>query len=244
MALKAAQIQVQQAHAMATTHADLLKAKHDQLSASDTASLSQHMSEIMDRSKPGEEDYNQGVIRGILSFPNADKNLQANLLKNAGVQMSPDEVLDKVKSLREQDPEAHITINGKGQATVFSRPDKSKGASPVFQFQDALAASQPMYGVADDNGKGFQATEAGKGEQTHVQTTYLPPGAKKPVTAVFPRSVFDAMVAESNARKTTANPQSKAPTETAPAPTQERIATNPQTGEKIVLRGGQWQPLK
>jgi hypothetical protein len=89
--LKQAQIQADQARAMATTHADLLKAKHDQISADDTLGLSQHMNEILDRTKPGTEDYQAGVTRGLMSFPNADKNLQSALLKNAGIQLTPEE---------------------------------------------------------------------------------------------------------------------------------------------------------
>lgn len=75
------------------------------------------------------------------------------------------------------------------------------GQNATTSMQDALAASQPVYGVADEKGQNFNATQAGKDAQTHVQTTYLPPGSKKPITEVFPRSVFDSMVAASVARR-------------------------------------------
>lgn len=93
IASKQAQIEADQALEKARTNADLLKARHDSISAADTTGLSQHMSEILDRAQPGSEDYNAGVLRGVIEFPNADKTLQANLLKNAGVQMSPEEFI-------------------------------------------------------------------------------------------------------------------------------------------------------
>jgi len=68
-------------------------------------------------------------------------------------------------------------------------------------MQDALAASKPVYGVADEKGQNFNATQTGKDVQSHVQTTYLPPGSKKPVTEIFPRDVFDSMVAASVNRR-------------------------------------------
>lgn len=72
-------------------------------------------------------------------------------------------------------------------------------ANPTQAWQDALAGSQPQYGVADENGKNFNATEAGKAAQTHVQTTYKEPGGKI-VTQVLPRTVFDGAVAASQSR--------------------------------------------
>jgi len=74
-------------------------------------------------------------------------------------------------------------------------------ANPTQAFQDALAASQPLYGVADKNNN-FTATTAGQSDQTHVQTTYRTPSGKI-VTEVFPRSVFDGAVSASKGRQTT-----------------------------------------
>lgn len=84
---------------------------------------------------------------------------------------------------------------------------KSQALNPTAAFQDSLAASQPVYGTADPNGKNFNAVAAGQGDQSHVQVTYLPPGAKQPTTQVFPRSVFDSAVAASQARQQQATPQ-------------------------------------
>lgn len=119
------------------------------------------------------------------------------------------------------------------QATQQTRAQQ---ANPVQALQDSLAASKPIYGVADAKGQNFNATQAGTDAQTHVQTTYLPPGAKKPVTEVFPRDVFDSMVAASTARnQPQTSPQAVAPTTTAAAvPPAAPVGAPTPTGEDTV----------
>lgn len=90
---KQAQIQAEHALEKARTQTSLLQAQHQQIQADDTLGLSQHMGDIIARAKPGTEDYNAGVLNGIITFPNADKSFQAGLLKNAGIHMSPEEFI-------------------------------------------------------------------------------------------------------------------------------------------------------
>lgn len=139
IAAKQAQIEAAHAQEKARTNADLLKARHDALQASDTTGLTQHMGEIMDRAAPGSEDYNAGVTRGIMEFPNADKSVQSALLKNAGVQMSPEEFIAQAMKAK-----AAATAAGYSDARVTSfggKPVIVEGAAPKTTVEKAPPAA-------------------------------------------------------------------------------------------------------
>jgi len=113
----------------------------------------------------------------------------------------------------------HLWSQHNAWSTVNQRQNPAVNVNN--QMQDAFAASQPIYGALDSSKK-FTPNQAGKDVQTHVQVSYLPPGATKPVTQVLPRETFDGMVAASVARN---KQQPTADTASAPAP----VAATPAT---------------
>lgn len=97
---------------------------------------------------------------------------------------------------------SHIEVGSDGKQKAVFKPAPIAKDDPAVALGAALAASTPSYGTYD--GKTFTPTQAGTGDQTHVQTTYLTKNGT-PVTKVFPRTMFDNLVAGAQA------PQSQVP---------------------------------
>lgn len=183
--LRQAQIDADHARALATTNADLLKARHDQISAADTLGLSQHMGEILDRSKPGEDDYAAGVARGLTEFPNADKALQANLLKQAGIELSPDEFVKQGLAAKQQALDDGF-VDPKISA-FHGKPVIVEGATPKAVNPDARLShleSLRMKPNIDDDVKTYLDGEIQKARG--VQAPIVPRGT--PATPSTPQS--------------------------------------------------------
>lgn len=92
-AAKIAQTNAANAREAATTQSSLLQAQHDQLQANATIGLSKAMTDAMQDFQPGTPGYKDAVIQNLIQFPNASKELQAGLLKNAGIVTSPDDFI-------------------------------------------------------------------------------------------------------------------------------------------------------
>ncbi len=75
LSLREEQAKAARARQEATIAATALKTKTDRLAAEDTTGFSQHMNEILDRTQPGTDDFKIGILRGIESFPHADRNI-------------------------------------------------------------------------------------------------------------------------------------------------------------------------
>lgn len=92
-AAKIAQTNAANAREAATTQSSLLQAQHDQLQANATIGLSKAMTDALQDLQPGTPGYKDAVIQNLIQFPNASKELQAGLLKNAGIVTSPDDFI-------------------------------------------------------------------------------------------------------------------------------------------------------
>lgn len=129
----------------------------------------------------------------------------------AGLDKSDSKYESKVHQLLADNPDAiwnpavkdivehNLTSYSQQQAALV------KAQQPKIEaYQDALAASHPVYGTSPDM-RTFTPTVAGQAEQTHVQTTFQGPNGV-PVTKILPRDFFDNAVAASLARKSAGDP--------------------------------------
>lgn len=71
--LRQQQFETSKAHEDATLATTALKAKTEKLASDDTKGFSQHMNELLDRTKPGTDDYKIGILKGIEAFPHSEK---------------------------------------------------------------------------------------------------------------------------------------------------------------------------
>lgn len=72
---KLAQTSAALARERATLSATALQAKKDRLEGEHTIGFSTHMSELLDRTQPGTDDYKIGILKGVEAFPHADNNI-------------------------------------------------------------------------------------------------------------------------------------------------------------------------
>lgn len=210
MAAKTAQIQAEQARAVASAHADILKAKHEKLEADDTLGLSQHMNEIMDRAKPGTEDYNAGVTRGVLEFPYANKAVQSALLKNAGIQMTPEEFI--AAGMKAKQDAAAAGYSDPRISSFQGKPVVIEGAAPKLQDPHTRL--------------------------THLESLRMKPGVDDDVKAYLDSEIASVTSSIGGTASTPSNPN--APTAPASFDTPEDFsvaAKNAKSGEVIHYKG-------
>lgn len=93
---------------------------------------------------------------------------------------------------------SHIEVGSDGKQKAVFKPAPIAKDDPAVALGAALAASTPSYGRYD--GKTFTPTQAGTGDQTHVQTTYIDPKTRAlQINKVLPRAFFDNLVAGAQA---------------------------------------------
>lgn len=81
--LRQQQFETSKAHEDATLATTALKAKTEKLASDDTKGFSQHMNELLDRTKPGTDDYKIGILRGIEAFPHSEKAIVSQFAATA-----------------------------------------------------------------------------------------------------------------------------------------------------------------
>lgn len=124
--LKIAQIQAQtaaeNAAERARTQTALLQAKAAQQKEEDTAGLAEHINQAIESGvKPGTRDFQDFVLKGITSFPNADPKMQQEIMAQGKINQTPDEVLAQWNTLPDElKKDAKFTIGSDGKATIAS----------------------------------------------------------------------------------------------------------------------------
>lgn len=89
---KRMQVAADLARERATAQATALAAKSDLLKQEHTAGFSTYVAELMDKARPGTDDWKLGFVRGVAQFPHAD----AALMKTYGAEALEDEDLNSV----------------------------------------------------------------------------------------------------------------------------------------------------
>lgn len=216
-------IQLKQAQILAEGAAEKRRATEATAQAQDTAGFSQDLADgIAGGVKPQGPGWSALLANTIANYPSTDPKVIARYGPQTfpGEQLSPEDYVAKAIAVSQAAKagglqNAQVRDYKGNPIVVQGTPPKP---DPISTFQDALASSNPVYGVGD--GTSFKKADVGE-TQDHVQTTYVSP-AGKPVTQVFPRDFFDSMVSASKARQGGTPSPAPAPVAApaAPAPAQ------------------------
>lgn len=106
---------------------DLLKARAAKQKEDDTAGFAEHMTQAMDSgARAGSKDFQDYALKGIVSFPNADPAMQREVLAQAKINLSPEEMISQYNSLPEdQKKDAKFTFGSDGKTSIVSGSAKS-----------------------------------------------------------------------------------------------------------------------
>lgn len=129
--LRIAQMQAQTDASIASeksrVQSDLLKARTDQQKQEDTAGLAEHINQAIESgAKPGTRDFQDYVLKGITSFPNADPSMQREIIAQGKINQTPDEMISQFQALPDElKKEAKITIGSDGKTSVVAGSERS-----------------------------------------------------------------------------------------------------------------------
>lgn len=124
--LKIAQMQAETAASSAAekarTQTALLQAKAAQQKDEDTAGLAEHINQAIESgARPGTREFQDYVLKGITTFPNADPKIQQDIISQAKINQTPDEVLAQWNTLPDElKKDARFTIGSDGKASIVS----------------------------------------------------------------------------------------------------------------------------
>jgi len=98
---------------------------------------------------PGMRRYNEEVLNIIARTPYADPQYRAALLKGIGIKADPNEVMEQAAAIREQNPDAALTISPTGGITMrlpAKTPKKEKAPTPgrMDSLRDKMAKQRAL----------------------------------------------------------------------------------------------------
>lgn len=136
-----AHLQIEAARVVAQGAAERRRAAEAMAQARDTAAFNQHISDmIVSGVKPQSGDWKAGVASGLAQFPHVDPRDVSKFGSSLfpGESLSPEEILSKVHSLQDQNPDAQVSINPKGEASVVVKPQTLNPAQHRAAIADQM----------------------------------------------------------------------------------------------------------
>jgi hypothetical protein len=136
-----ARLQIDAARVVAQGATEKRKAAEAMAQARDTAAFNQHVSDmIVNGVKPQSTDWKAGIATGLATYPHVDPRDVSKFGSSLfpGEALSPDEILSKVHGLQQQNPDAQVSINPKGEASVVVKPQALNPAQHRAAIADQM----------------------------------------------------------------------------------------------------------